>query len=82
MYCMIEPPTLSLERITEMTPQGIILSGGPASIYETHSPRIDPGIFELDIPILGICYGMQFMVDALGGAVQKSTENENMDSPN
>jgi GMP synthase (glutamine-hydrolysing) len=76
VYCQIEPPNISLERIKELNPRGIILSGGPSSIYETNSPRMDHGILELGIPVLGICYGMQFMVDALGGTVRKAQKRE------
>jgi GMP synthase (glutamine-hydrolysing) len=76
VYCHIEPPSINIERILELNPDGIILSGGPSSIYETQSPRIDVAIFNLNIPILGICYGMQFMVDALGGKVQSSKKRE------
>ena len=76
VYCQIEPPTLSLDRIRQINPEGIILSGGPSSIYEKNSPRADKAIFSLGIPVLGICYGMQFMVDALGGNVKKSRKRE------
>ena len=76
VYCIIEPPTLSVEQIQKLAPQGIILSGGPSSIYESNSPRVDERIFSLNIPILGICYGMQFMVDALGGKVQQAQKRE------
>lgn len=76
VYCQIEPPTISADRIKELNPEGIILSGGPSSIYEKNSPRADHGIFGLGIPILGICYGMQFMVDALGGDVKKAAKRE------
>ncbi len=76
VYCQIEPPTILVEKIRDLQPRGIILSGGPSSIYEENSPRVDPAIFELNIPVLGICYGLQFMVDALGGEVQKATKRE------
>jgi GMP synthase (glutamine-hydrolysing) len=76
VYCQIEPPTLAIAKIIKLNPNGIILSGGPSSIYEKHSPRVDPAIFDLGIPVLGICYGMQFMVDALGGKVKKSSKRE------
>jgi GMP synthase (glutamine-hydrolysing) len=59
-----------------MNPEGIILSGGPASIYEKGAPRVDSGIFKLGIPILGICYGLQYMVDALGGRVERAAKRE------
>jgi GMP synthase (glutamine-hydrolysing) len=76
VYCQIEPPTISASRIRELNPEGIILSGGPSSIYEKNSPQADHGVFDLKIPILGICYGMQFMVDALGGSVKKAEKRE------
>jgi GMP synthase (glutamine-hydrolysing) len=69
VYCQIEPPDFPMERILSLHPEGIILSGGPASIYEAHSPKADRAIFETGIPILGICYGLQYMVAALGGEV-------------
>ena len=76
VYCQIEPPTIDLSRIRRINPEGIILSGGPASIYEPKSPRVDPGIFDLGIPVLGICYGMHFMMDALGGQVKQARKRE------
>ena len=76
VYCQIEPPGIELGKIRELRPEGIILSGGPASIYETRSPRVDKGIFDLGIPVLGICYGLQFMVDALGGEVIGADKRE------
>ena len=76
VYCQIEPPDIPLEAIKALAPEGIILSGGPASIYAKGSPRVDKGIFELGIPVLGICYGLQFMVDSLGGQVLGSTKRE------
>ena len=76
VYCQIMPPTIKLAEIKKLNPEGIILSGGPASIYEKKSPKVHKGIFKLGIPILGICYGMQFMVAALGGAVKKSKKRE------
>jgi GMP synthase (glutamine-hydrolysing) len=76
VYCQIEPPNISLASIKSLHPVGIILSGGPGSIYEKNSPKIDPAIFNLDIPVLGICYGMQFMVAALGGTVERAKKRE------
>ncbi len=76
VYCRIEPPTIKADRIKALNPEGIILSGGPSSIYEKDSPRLDYGVFDLGIPILGICYGMQFMVDALGGKVKQARKRE------
>ena len=76
VYCQIEAPDITAERIKALNPDGIILSGGPSSIYEKNSPRLDHGVFDLGIPVLGICYGMQFMVDALGGKVSKARKRE------
>jgi GMP synthase (glutamine-hydrolysing) len=76
VYCQIESPRISINDIRDMNPEGIILSGGPSSIYEKNSPRIDPRIFDLKVPVLGICYGMQFMVDALGGVVKSARKRE------
>ena len=76
VYCQIEPPSISVAQIRRLSPEGIILSGGPASIYEKGSPKADRGIFQLGIPVLGICYGMQYMVDALGGEVSKAAKRE------
>jgi GMP synthase (glutamine-hydrolysing) len=76
IYCQIEPPEIGLDKIRELKPEGIILSGGPASIYEARSPRAAKGILSLGIPLLGICYGLQFMVDALGGEVIRSDKRE------
>jgi len=76
VYCQIEPPTISIESIRALQPEGIILSGGPASIYEKGSPRMDKDVFSLGIPVLGICYGMQFMVQALDGEVQRAAKRE------
>lgn len=76
VYCRIEPPTVSADQIQAWAPEGIILSGGPASIYEPNSPRMDDAIFKLGIPILGICYGMHFMANALGGTVKQADKHE------
>ncbi|MDY6954884.1 MAG: glutamine-hydrolyzing GMP synthase, partial [Thermodesulfobacteriota bacterium] len=76
VYCQIEPPWITIDQIKALAPQGIILSGGPASIYEKNSPKADRAIFDLGVPILGICYGMQYMVDALGGEVKKAQKRE------
>jgi GMP synthase (glutamine-hydrolysing) len=76
VYCQIEPPSVTAEEIRGWAPEGIILSGGPSSIYEKGSPRVDAAIFDLGIPILGICYGMQFMVDSLGGDVRQAAKRE------
>lgn len=76
VYCQIAPPTITTAEITALEPEGIILSGGPSSIYEKKSPKVDPAIFDLGIPILGICYGFQYMVHMLGGKVKKAAKRE------
>ena len=60
----------SAEKIRQLNPRGIILSGGPSSVYADHAPKCDPAIWELGIPVLGVCYGMQLMVQQLGGQVE------------
>ncbi len=64
------------ERVRELDPLALILSGGPASVYEEGAPRCDPGLFDLGIPVLGLCYGMQLACEALGGRVASSTAGE------
>jgi len=76
VYCQIEPPSIELSKISSLAPEGIILSGGPASIYEKNSPKVDQQIFNLHIPILGICYGMQYMIGSLGGKVDSARRRE------
>jgi GMP synthase (glutamine-hydrolysing) len=67
---------LSASEIAELKPKGIVLSGGPASVYAERAPQVDPEIFSLGIPVLGICYGMQLMARHLGGEVEFSTRRE------
>ena len=76
VYCEIVRHDITAARIRELAPRGIILSGGPASVYETGAPRCDPAIFWLGIPVLGICYGMQLACDALGGRVGRAAARE------
>ncbi len=76
VYCQIEPPNISISAVRQMKPEGIILSGGPASIYSKGAPRVDKKIFDLGIPVLGICYGLQYMADSLGGKVIGSSKRE------
>ncbi|MDO5061801.1 MAG: glutamine-hydrolyzing GMP synthase [Peptostreptococcaceae bacterium] len=76
VYCEIYPYYLSIEKIKELNPKGIIFTGGPNSVYEDGSPKVAPEIFELGIPILGICYGMQIMTQMLGGKVSTAKTRE------
>jgi GMP synthase (glutamine-hydrolysing) len=76
VYCEIHPCTISLDAIRAVGPDAIILSGGPQSVYDPESPRSDPGLFDLGLPVLGICYGEQIMAHQLGGKVEPSSERE------
>ena len=69
VYCEVKPYTLSVDEIKKLEPKGIIFTGGPNSVYDEKSPHIDKEIFELGVPILGICYGCQIMAYTLGGTV-------------
>src|SRR6185369_9821334 len=76
VYCEIQPCTLPFEQIVKMAPRAIVLSGGPASVFGEGAPTLDPRVFELDVPILGICYGLQLMSHLLGGKVEKADGRE------
>ncbi len=76
VYSEIHPFNISIEKIREMAPKGIILSGGPSSVYDQEAPTVSKEIFSLDIPILGICYGMQLTTHLLGGRVERSDHRE------
>jgi GMP synthase (glutamine-hydrolysing) len=69
VYCEIQAPTVSVDWIRAWQPRGIVLSGGPSSVYEEAGPTADPGLLELGVPILGICYGMQLIAQLRGGKV-------------
>ncbi len=77
VYCEIHPfNTVSADSLKAYAPKGIILSGGPASVHEATTPRAHDAVFELGVPIFGICYGEQTMVQQMGGQVQASTHRE------
>jgi GMP synthase (glutamine-hydrolysing) len=76
VYCEIHPCTLPFEQLRAMRPRAIILSGGPSSVYAEGAPTIDKRVFELGVPILGICYGLQLLAHLLGGKVEQAKERE------
>ena len=76
VYCEIVRHDISAEQIRARGPRGLILSGGPSSVYEEGAPRCDPTIFDLEIPVLGICYGMQLACEVLGGEVAQTQSHE------
>lgn len=76
VYCEIVRHNITAQRIKELAPKGIILSGGPSSVNAEKAPLCDPALFELGIPVLGICYGMQLACKALGGDVQSAASRE------
>ena len=76
VYCEIHPFDLGMKAIREFKPRGIILSGGPQSVYQEGAPSVEEDLFDLGIPILGICYGMQLMVRHFGGRVVAAGKRE------
>jgi GMP synthase (glutamine-hydrolysing) len=76
VYCEIVRHDITASRIRELAPKGLILSGGPASVYEPGAPKCDPEIFRLGLPVLGICYGLQLACQTLGGTVKSSPTRE------
>ena len=76
VYSIVKPGDISLDKIREIDPIGIILTGGPNSVYEKESPHCDKAIFDMGIPVLGICYGMQLLSWSLGGEVAPCSSSE------
>ncbi|MDX1815324.1 MAG: glutamine-hydrolyzing GMP synthase, partial [Thermodesulfobacteriota bacterium] len=76
VYCEIHPCNVGTDFVREFGPDGIILSGGPASVYGEDAPRISRDILTMDVPVLGICFGMQLIADLMGGKVAKATDRE------
>ena len=76
VYCDLKPCDMTIEEIKQYAPKGIIFTGGPNSVYDENSPHIDPEIFRLGIPVLGICYGAQLMAYTLGRKVESATTRE------
>ncbi len=76
VYCEIHPPSRTIEWIRDWKPRGIILSGGPASVYDEHVPTADPALLEMGTPVLGLCYGMQLVAHLSGGRVIAASRRE------
>lgn len=76
VYSLIKPYNTSIKELREISPIGIIFTGGPNSVYLKESPKCDPAIFEMGIPILGICYGMQLIAHMLGGKISACEKSE------
>jgi len=76
VFSAVLPCTSSIEEIRKLEPAGIVLSGGPSSVYDTEAPKCDPKVLALGIPVLGICYGMQWITHTLGGTVEKAERRE------
>ena len=76
VYCEVYPYHKAVEKIKELKPRGVIFTGGPNSVYEEKAPHIDAAAFELGVPVLGLCYGMQMMAYLLGGTVKEADKRE------
>ncbi|WP_438431372.1 glutamine-hydrolyzing GMP synthase [Gorillibacterium sp. sgz500922] len=76
VYSELLPFNTPMEKIRELSPKGIVFSGGPLSVYEENAPKPDPAVYELGLPILGICYGMQLMAEQLNGKVERAEKRE------
>jgi GMP synthase (glutamine-hydrolysing) len=76
VFSVVLPCTASLEKVRELNPKGVILSGGPCSVYDAAAPAADPAVLAMGVPVLGICYGLQFVVHHLGGKVQPAAARE------
>ncbi|HNX90423.1 MAG TPA: glutamine-hydrolyzing GMP synthase [Candidatus Omnitrophota bacterium] len=76
VHSIVAPPSITMDEVKKINPQGIIFSGGPSSVYDHNAPTFDKGIFELGVPVLGICYGMQLIGKLLGGEIKKSGKKE------
>jgi GMP synthase (glutamine-hydrolysing) len=76
VFCQLVRHDLSAARVAELKPRGLILSGGPSSVYDKGAPHCDPGLFDLGVPVLGICYGMQLACHLLGGQVKPAKSRE------
>ncbi|HYZ89813.1 MAG TPA: glutamine-hydrolyzing GMP synthase [Myxococcales bacterium] len=76
VYCEIHPCTMPMEQVRAFAPRGIVLSGSPFSVEQPGAPLVDRGVFELGVPVLGVCYGLQLMAKLLGGAIDRTAHRE------
>ncbi len=76
VFSVVLPCTVSLEQVKALKPKGVILSGGPSSVYDADAPKADPAVLAMGVPVLGICYGLQFIVHHLGGKVEPAPARE------
>ena len=76
VYCEVVPYDVTIETILQKKPKGIIFTGGPSIAYDDDAPSVDPQIFELGIPVLGICYGAQLTAHLLGGKLEAASNRE------
>ena len=76
VYCEVVPYSKTVDEIKALNPVGIIFTGGPNSVFDENAPKVDPGVFNLGVPILGICYGAQLMSMSLGGVVHHADTRE------
>ncbi len=76
VFSAVLPCTAPLTEVRKLNPRGIILSGGPSSVYDARAPQADPGVLRLGLPVLGICYGLQYIVHTLGGRVEPAARRE------
>src|SRR4051812_19618313 len=76
VFSSVLPCTTSIEQIRQFEPAGLVLSGGPSSVYDPDAPKCDPGVLSLGLPVLGICYGMHWLTHNLGGKVERAERRE------
>src|SRR5438270_1874121 len=76
VFSVVLPCTTPLDQVLALKPKGLILSGGPSSVYDADAPAADPKMLEMGLPVLGICYGLQFIVHHLGGRVEPAPARE------
>ena len=76
VFSSILPCSTSMEELMKLEPVGVVLSGGPSSVYDPEAPKCDPKLLALGVPVLGICYGMQWITHTLGGKVERAERRE------